>query len=100
MVEKQRDAIAAAVPTKRGHAASKSGAVTANRAHGACRALQWAIKNGYVTGVNPTDNIDPLIEHSRSRVLLDPELTVIGQEAGNDVLWPRHQAVDAHGLPP
>jgi integrase len=59
--------------------------VTANRAHTALAGLfKWAIKSGYVTGVNPTDSIDPLIEHSRKRVLLEDELTVIGQEAGND----------------
>jgi hypothetical protein len=72
MVERQGDAVADAVPTKRGHAASKSGAVTANRAHTALAGLfKWAIKSGYVTGVNPTDNIDPLIEHSRKRVRAD-----------------------------
>ena len=74
MVEKCRDEIA-----------SKSGAMSANRAHTALAGFfKWAIKNGYVTGAKPTRDIDPLRERSRSRVLTEAELVVIWQACEDD----------------
>jgi integrase len=82
MVEKGRDDIASAVSAKKGR---ESGAVSANRAHTALAGLfKWAIKNGYVTGANPTADIDPLREHDRKRYLIEPELAVVWQACEDD----------------
>jgi integrase len=64
--------------------ARDSGGVTANRLRATLAAMwNWGLRTQRVTGVNPAAHtLKPAKEAPRARVLADPELTLIWQEAG------------------